>query len=255
MMIESKLLADGEGGVRHGFFTREGGVSEGIYASLNCGLGSADTRDAVQENRGRVARRLGGDPAQLISAHQVHSPLAVIADAPWPGAAPQADAIVTRTPGLAIGVLTADCAPVLFADREARVVAAAHAGWRGALSGVLEAALAAMESIGARRERIRAAVGPCISQPAYEVGREFRAAFLDAGAGNAAFFKDGADEAHFHFDLPGYCIKRLEEAGVTECESLGHCTYANESLFFSFRRSSHRNEADYGRQISAMLIL
>jgi YfiH family protein len=254
-MIESEILADGTGGIRHGFFTREGGVSQGVYASLNCGLGSADRREDVHENRARVARRLGGDPARLITAHQVHSPRALVADGPWPGAAPQADAIVTRTPGLVIGVLTADCAPVLFADHEARIVAAAHAGWRGALSGVIEAALAAMEDIGARRERIHAAVGPCISRAAYEVGAEFRATFLEADAGNTIFFKSGADEAHFHFDLPAYCIKRLKEAGIAQCESLGRCTYADESLFFSFRRSSHRSEPDYGRQISAMLIL
>jgi polyphenol oxidase len=254
-MIESGILADGAGVIRHGFFTREGGVSEGIYASLNCGLGSADGREQVAENRARVALRLGGDPARLISAHQVHSARALIADAPWPGAAPQADAIVTHTPGLAIGVLTADCAPVLFADHEARVVGVAHAGWRGALSGVIEAALDAMESIGARRDRIHAAVGPCISQAAYEVGREFRDGFLQTGAANAAFFKSGADEYHFQFDLPGYCLKRLQEAGIARCESLGLCTYESESLFFSYRRSSHRSEGDYGRQISAMLIL
>jgi YfiH family protein len=254
-MIESGILGKGAGPIRHGFFTREGGVSEGIYASLNCGLGSADGREPVAENRARVARRLGTEPARLISAHQVHSPRVLVADGPWPGPAPQADAIVTRTPGLAVGVLTADCAPVLFADHEAGIVGAAHAGWRGALSGVIEATLDAMENLGARRERIHAAVGPCISQAAYEVGREFRDGFLQAGAANAAFFKSGADQDHFQFDLPGYCLKRLQEAGLAGCESLGLCTYENESLFFSYRRSSHRSEGDYGRQISAMLIL
>jgi YfiH family protein len=255
MMIQSELLGDGESGIRHGFFTRQGGVSEGIYTSLNCGLGSADAREAVAENRARVARRLGGDPARLLSVHQVHSPLALIVDAPWPAAAPKADALVTRTPGLAVGVLAADCAPVLFADPEARVVGAAHAGWRGALSGVIEATLDAMESLGARRDRIGAAVGPCISQEAYEVGKEFQATFLQADPANAVFFGQGADEDHVQFDLPGYCLQRLRSAGIAKSESLAVCTYSNESNFFSYRRSTHRGEPDYGRQISAMLIL
>jgi polyphenol oxidase len=253
-MIESGLLRDETGGIRHGFFTREGGVSQGLYASLNCGLGSADTREAVRENRARVAGRLGAVPDWLITVHQVHSPVALIAEGPWPSAPPKADAIVTRTPGLVVGALSADCAPVLFADRDAKVVAAAHAGWRGAIGGVIEATLAAMESIGARRERISAVVGPTIGQDAYEVGREFRAAFEGEDAANAAYFRSGIDDEHFQFDLPAYCVKRLRRAGVMQCESLGLCTYTDESLFFSYRRSFHAGEPDYGRQISAILV-
>ncbi len=254
-MIESERLRDETGSIRHGFFTREGGVSEGLYASLNCGLGSADAREAVTENRGRVARRLGSTPGRLLTVHQVHSPVALIVEEPWPSAPPKADAMVTRTPGLAIGALSADCAPLLLADREAKVVAAAHAGWRGAIGGVIEATLDAMETIGARRDRIAAVIGPSISQGAYEVGREFRASFEDEDPANAAFFSNGADEAHFQFDLPGYCLKRLRRAGVQACESLGLCTYASESKFFSYRRSVHAGEPDYGRQISAILVM
>ena len=255
-MIESALLRDEAGGIRHGFFTREGGVSQGIYASLNCGLGSADSREAVAENRARVARQLGAVAAnRLLTVHQVHSPVALIVEQPWPSAPPKADAIVTRTPGLAIGALSADCAPLLFADREAKVVAAAHAGWRGAIGGVIEATLDAMEEIGANRGRISVAVGPTISQEAYEVGSEFRASFEDEDPANSAYFSKGVDEAHFQFDLPAYCLKRLKLAGVKKCESIGVCTYKNESLCFSYRRSLHAGEPDYGRQISAILVL
>lgn len=254
-MIESELLRDQTGGIRHGFFTREGGVSQGIYASLNCGLGSMDAREAVLENRARIAGRLGAAEGRLLTVHQVHSPIAVIAEEPWPSAAPKADAIVTRTPGLAVGALSADCAPVLLADRQARVVAAAHAGWRGAIGGVIEATLETMERLGAQRGRISAVIGPTIGQDAYEVGREFRTTFEEEDSANAAYFKTGADEAHFQFDLPAYCLKRLKRAGVKQCESLNLCTYANESLFFSYRRSSHAREPDYGRQISAIVIL
>jgi YfiH family protein len=254
-MIESERLRDESGGIRHGFFTRQGGVSEGLYASLNCGLGSADARDAVSENRARVARRLGGAAGGVLTVHQMHSPVALIVDEPWPSAPPKADALVTRTPGLVVGALSADCAPLLFADREAKVVAAAHAGWRGAIGGIIEATLDAMETSGARRDRISAVIGPSVSQDAYEVGSEFRASFEDEDPANAAFFSKGADEAHFQFDLPAYCLKRLRRAGVQDCESLGLCTYANESEFFSYRRSVHAGEPDYGRQISAILVL
>jgi polyphenol oxidase len=254
-MIESELLCDEAGGIRHGFFTREGGVSEGIYASLNCGLGSADARDAVRENRARVAQSLGADPANLLTVHQIHSPRALIADAPWPGSPPDADAIVTRTPGLVVGALAADCAPVLFADPEAKIVGAAHAGWRGALSGVIEATIAAMETLGGRRERIRAAVGPAIGQAAYEVWRDFEKRFLDDSPTNVAFFQAGKDEDHVHFNLPRYCLNRLKNAGIVHSEVVELCTYSNESHFFSYRRSVHRNEPDYGRQISAIVVL
>jgi polyphenol oxidase len=255
-MIESAVLKESGAGIRHGFFTREGGVSEGIYASLNCGLGSGDAPAAVRENRARVARKLGAEPDRLVTVRQVHSARALIAETPWPPEAnPEADAIVTRTPGLALGALAADCAPVLFADPEAKVVAAAHAGWRGALSGIIEAAIEGMESIGARRERITAAVGPAIGQEAYEVGRDFERGFLDRDPGSADFFAAGKDEMHVQFDLPGYCLRRLKQAGVVRSEILPLCTYRVESLFFSYRRSVHRNEPDYGRQISAIVIL
>ena len=255
-MIESELLRDDDGGIRHSFFTREGGVSQGLYASLNCGLGSGDAPDAVRENRARVASRLGADPSRLVTVRQVHSPLALIADAPWPlGAPPEADAIVTRTPGLAIGVLSADCAPILFADREAKVVAAAHAGWRGALTGVIESTVAAMESLGSRRERISAVVGPAIGQSAYEVGLDFQARFLDHDPSNAVFFLAGKDDSHVQFDLAGYCLKRLGNSGIVHREVVFLCTYSHESHFFSYRRSVHREDPDYGRQISAIVIL
>ncbi len=248
-MIESELLK--VPGIRHGFFTRRGGVSSGVYASLNCGLGSRDSAGDVRENRARVMKRLGG--ASLVSAYQVHSDRAVIADAPW-DKAPEADAIVTATPGLAIGVLTADCTPILLADGQAKVVGAAHAGWRGARGGVVAAVIAAMERLGAARERIRAVIGPTISQAAYEVGPEFEAAFLDDAPENQRYFRRLRDDRP-HFDLPAYCRTRLEEAGVGAVEDLRLCTYEDESLFFSFRRATHRLDADYGRQISAILIL
>lgn len=237
----------------HGFFTRHGGVSAGGYASLNCGLGSKDDPAAVQENRARVAAGLGADG--LITAHQVHSASAVIAAAPWRREErPRADAIVTATPGLAVAVLTADCAPVLLVDPEARIVAAAHAGWRGALGGVIESTLATMEKLGGRRERIRAAVGPSIGQAAYEVGPEFEAEFLDSDAASAQFFSRRGLHCRPHFDLAGYCTQRLVHAGVGTVRTLAPCTYEHGDDFFSYRRSRAQNEADYGRQISAIVL-
>jgi hypothetical protein len=254
-MIESELL-NGVEGIRYGFFTREGGVSEGLYASLNCGLGSADDGDRVRENRARVARWLGAKPDRLLTARQVHSPAALIAEEPWPaGALPEGDAIVTRTPGLAVGALSADCAPLLFADPAAKVVAAAHAGWRGARDGVIEATLDAMERLGARRERTLVVVGPSISRTAYEVGDAFREDFMARDPANARFFAEPDEGGRPYFDLPGYCLHRLQRAGVTACVDLAQCTYASESLFFSYRRATHAREPDYGRQISAILIL
>lgn len=253
-MIESELLkADG---VAHGFFTRQGGVSGGIYASLNCGFGSKDQPEDVAENRARVAAKLGTTPERLLSVHQIHSAHVVIAEAPWDGPRPQADAIVTATPGLAISVLTADCAPLLFADPEVRVIGAAHAGWRGAKSGVIEATVEAMETLGAKRERIRATVGPAISQEAYEVGPEFEEAFIADNPAYSRFFEQGSSGRR-HFDLLKFCLLRLEEAGIGEAHAsvLPQCTYGNESLFFSFRRATHRSEPDYGRQISAIVVL
>jgi polyphenol oxidase len=240
-------------GIAHGFFTRNGGVSEGIYASLNCGLGSKDDPEAVRENRNRVVRHLRA--GTVLTAHQVHSPDAVIVDRPWELAdRPKADAIVTCVPGIALGVLTADCAPVLFADQHARVVGAAHAGWRGAVSGVLEATLAKMEALGARRDRIQAAVGPCIGPRIYEVGWDFKQQLLATEPAAAEHFHDPAPGARPHFDLPGYVACRLRRASVAIVTSSAHCTYDVHQPFFSFRRSQTRKEADYGRQISAIVL-
>src|SRR5215475_260839 len=229
MPLVADCLAD-VADAAHGFFTRRGGVSAGGYASLNCGLGSKDDPAAVQENRTRVTACLGA--ALLITAHQVHSASAVIADAPWRREErPRADAIVTGTPGLAVAVLTADCAPVLFADPVARIVAAAHAGWRGALGGVLEATLSTLEELGGRRERVRAAVGPCIGQAAYEVGFEFEAEFLGKDAANGRFFSRPAPAARPHFDLAGYCQQRLLQAGVGTVRTLATCTHERADEF------------------------
>jgi len=240
-------------GAAHGFFTRQGGVSQGGYASLNCGLGSKDEPAAVRENRARVAAALGAH--RLITAHQVHGATAIVAREAWNHEdRPRADAIVTATPGLAVAVLTADCAPVLFADPEALIVAAAHAGWRGALGGVIEATLASMEALGGCRERVRAAVGPCIGQGAYEVGREFEAEFLGQDATNVRFFARRAPEAAPHFDLARYCEQRLLAAGVRTVGTLARCSYAHADDFFSYRRARACKEVDYGRQISAIVL-
>ena len=233
----------------HGFFTREGGVSTGIYASLNGGQGSRDDPAAVAENRARIARHLGA--AHLVSVHQVHGATAVQVTGPWSGARPKADAMVTATPGVALAVLTADCAPVLLADAEAGVVGAAHAGWRGALAGVLEAVVEAMEGLGAARERIRAAVGPTISQRAYEVGPEFLDTFLAEDPDHARFFAGGEGD-RVHFDLPSFCLHRLRAAGLAEAEWTGHCTFSDERRFFSYRRATKRGEGDYGRLVAAI---
>jgi len=240
-------------GIAHGFFTRHGGVSSGIYASLNCGIGSRDDPAAVRENRERVTSHLGA--GDLASAYQVHGTAALVVSEPWAlGERPKADAVVTATPGIALGALTADCAPVLFADTQARVVAAAHAGWRGALSGIVEAAIAAMEDLGARRDRIQVAVGPCIGKGAYEVGPEFKAEFLDRDRDSAGFFSPANANGRPHFDLSGYIIHRLRQAGVTNAAALDMCTYARDEDFFSYRRACSRQEPDYGRQISAIVL-
>jgi polyphenol oxidase len=241
--------------IRHGFFTRAGGVSEGIYASLNCGLGSRDEPRRVIENRARVARALTAPSDEVLTLHQVHSATALIVDRHLPRAAlPRADAVVTRTPGLVIGVLAADCAPVLFADPAAKVIAAAHAGWRGALSGVVEAAVSTMEELGARRADIRASIGPCLDQQDYEVGPEFVEAFLSAAGSNARFFVRSNAGAKSRFDLPGYIEHRLSTAGLGIVERCCPSTYANEALFYSYRRAIHRGESDYGRHISAIVV-
>jgi YfiH family protein len=242
-------------GIRHGFFTRQGGVSEGIYAGLNGGVGSRDNPAHVAENRARMAAALSVSRDRFLTAYQVHSPDVLVAEKPWPDdARPRADAIVTREPGLAIGISTADCGPVLFADPDARVVGGAHAGWRGALGGVLEATIAAMEKLGAARERIVAAAGPMIRQPNYEVGPELAEKFLAADPDNSRFFAPGRP-GHSMFDLPGYIVARLARAGLKQIEDLAFCTYADPERFFSYRRATHRAEADYGRHINAITLM
>jgi purine-nucleoside/S-methyl-5'-thioadenosine phosphorylase / adenosine deaminase len=254
-MIVSDLLKE-QDNIRHGFFTRQGGVSTGIYESLNCGYGSGDKSKCVRENRKRVAAKLGIEHNNVLTVRQVHSSRALVADTGWvQESLPEADAIVTAEHGVGIGVLTADCTPVLFCDAAAPVIGAAHAGWRGAKGGVIESVIREMENLGARRERICAAVGPAISQAAYEVGEEFREDFLAEDESNAAFFSDNGNKGKPHFDLPGYCQKRLRLAGIGSIEQMGLCTYGDESLFYSYRRSIHRGEVDYGRQISAIVIL
>jgi len=254
-MIEADLLK-ALPGIRHGFFTRVGGVSSGIYASRNCGLGSDDDRADVLENRARTAADLGVEPERLITPRQAHTATVAVTREPWPpDQPPEADAIVTNEPGLAVGVLAADCAPVLFADAEAGVVGAAHAGWRGALRGVIEATLREMETLGARRERIHVAIGPTISVQVYEVGAEFKASFLAQAPDNEALFHVPPGKERPHFDLPGYARSRLSAGAIDRVTDLGLCTYQNESLFFSYRRAQGRQEPDYGRQISAILVL
>jgi YfiH family protein len=238
-------------GIAHGFFGREGGVSEGLYATLNCGPGSRDAADAVAENRRRVAEALAPG-AQLVSLSQIHSPIAHILSG---GVARlEGDAMVTATPGLALGIQTADCAPVLLADSRARVIGAAHAGWKGARDGVLEATITAMESLGASRANIAAAIGPCISQTNYEVGFDFRDRFLELGLRMRKFFVASGKEGHYRFDLAGYAAHRLQAAGIASVETLDVCTYPPENGFFSYRRTTHAGEPDYGRQISAILL-
>lgn len=239
----------------HGFFGRRGGVSQGIYASLNCGPGSRDDSDAVAENRHRALDALGGNSnAQLVTLYQVHGTGAVTVDVPWSDdARPQADAMVTNRTGIALGILTADCAPILFADPEAGIIGAAHAGWKGALGNVMETVLAAMEQLGAKRARIAAVIGPCIGQAAYEVGQEFYDRFLAADSQHARFFATGA-AGHWQFDLPGFVHHRLARAGIAAIEQIPCCTYEQEADFFSFRRTTHRKEPDYGRQLSAIML-
>ena len=240
-------------GIAHGFFGREGGVSSGLYDSLNCGPGSMDGRDSVRENRRRVAAMLDAE-ARLVSLAQIHSPFVHVVGPDWDtDTHPEGDGLATATSGLALGILTADCGPVLFADAEAGVIGAAHAGWKGALGGVLEATIAAMESLGAVKARIAAAIGPCISGANYEVGEDFRARFLESQPGHARFFKPGKP-GHCHFDLEGYVAERLAELGLRSIEPLGVCTYPAENGFFSFRRTTHAGEPDYGREISAILL-
>lgn len=246
------LTADPLAPLRHGFFTRRGGASSGVFAGLNCGPGSSDQAHAVAINRARVAGALGVAPGALVSLDQVHSAEIVTIDAP-PGERPRGDGLVTATPGIALAVLTADCQPVLMADARAGVIAAVHAGWRGTLDGVLEAAIAAMEALGAERGAITAVVGPTISQRAYEVGPEILDAFMTEDPEHARFFAKGRDD-RLLFDLPGLGVFRLRRAGVGHSEWTRHCTYEQPDLFFSHRRSVHDGAADYGRLISAIRI-
>jgi YfiH family protein len=241
-------------GLRHAFFTREGGVSGGIYAGLNGGTGSNDDPANVMENRRRMAQQMGVTPAHFLTLFQTHSPDAVVASGPWENASrPRADAIVTRTEGLSIGVTAADCGPILFVDPNARVIGAAHAGWKGALTGVLESTVAAMEKLGAERSGIVAAIGPLIRQHSYEVGSEFVERFIAADSENALFFIPSTREGHAMFDLAGFIRMRLENAGVLMIDDLGVDTYADDR-FFSYRRSVHRKEPDYGRHVHAIAL-
>jgi len=244
------ITADALAPLHHGFFTRRGGASSGIFSGLNCGPGSSDQSEIVSINRTRVAEAMAVSPDHLVTVHQIHSADVVSVAAPL-GPRPRADAIVTATPGLAVGVLTADCQPVLFADGEAGVIGAAHAGWRGARDGVLEATLAAMEALGAERDRIAAVIGPSISQRNYEVGPELLEEFMAEDPESARFFANGEGDRYL-FDLPGYGLSRLRRAGVGHAEWTRHCTYADPERFYSYRRATHAGEADYGRLISAI---
>ena len=247
------LTSDTLSPFRHGFFTRKGGASSGVFEGLNCGTGSSDQSEIVEINRRRVAEAMDAPIEQLVSIYQVHSPDVVTVDAPLTGNRPKADAMVTNTPGPVLSILTADCQPVLFADPRARVVGAAHAGWRGALDGVLEATIEAMEALGAKRSNITAVIGPSISQKAYEVGPEFYDEFLGVDINNSRFFA-GGDGDRMMFDLPSYGLHRLRNAGVGEAEWIRHCTYSDPERFYSYRRTTHAGEADYGRLISTIRI-
>ncbi|MDP6590220.1 MAG: peptidoglycan editing factor PgeF [Alphaproteobacteria bacterium] len=253
--IEHDALAAASGAVRHGFFTRAGGVSGGLYASLNCGYGSNDEYDAVRENRSRAAAALGLSADDLCSAYQIHGTAHVVVEKAWRHAqAPRADALVSNTAGVALGILTADCAPVLLADGDNRVIGAVHAGWRGALGGVLEAGVEGMRKLGARAANIGAVIGPTIGPDSYEVGAEFPAPFLAHDRAAEAFFRPARREAHYLFDLPGYVAHRLEALGLAEIARLGRDTYAEEEQFFSYRRNSLNGERDYGRLLAAIAL-
>jgi YfiH family protein len=254
-MVITLSALDGEPRIRHAFFTREGGVSGGLFASLNCGFGSRDDPAKVEANRAIAAAQLALPVERLVTCHQVHGTATVTVERPWVRAAnPRADGMVTAVPGIALGVLAADCAPVLFADPEAGIIGAAHGGWRGALAGVMEATVAAMAALGARPERIRAGIGPCIGQASYEVGPELATAFAAADPESGRFFEPAARQGHFRFDLGGYIAHRLARLGLAEIERASHDTAAEEALFFSYRRACLRGEGDYGRGLAAIAL-
>lgn len=251
--LQSHVLAGGS--IAHGFFGRQGGVSGGIYASLNCGYGSGDDSASVCENRTRVATWLGTEEKQLITLYQIHSADALHVTAPWPRTAPpRADAMATTMRGVALGVLAADCAPILLSDAKAGVIGCAHSGWKGAIGGVAESVVALMERLGASRSRINAVVGPCISQASYEVGSEFEARFSQEDPANKRYFVPSPRPGHWQFDLPGYVTARLKAAGIGAVEALNVCTYEHNDAYFSYRRTTHRGETDYGRNVSAIML-
>jgi YfiH family protein len=253
-MTIAPICAASLAGLPHGFLGRGGGVSSGIHAGLNVGLGSDDDREAVRENRRRAVEAVAPGAA-LVTLHQVHSAEAITVAASFPDdARPHADALATDRPGLLLGILTADCVPVLLADREAGVVGAAHAGWKGALGGVTDSVVAAMEGLGAHRDRIAAAIGPCIARASYEVDEGFFRRFAEADPENERFFADGVRAGHHQFDIEAYVAARLAAAGLGRVEALGLDTYADETRFFSFRRATHRGELGYGRQIALIAL-
>jgi len=254
-MIEATQLSHLPG-IRHGFFTRRGGASEGLYSSLNCGFGSGDDLGLVARNRAKVAENLTVDEMALLTVWQWHSADVIKVDAPWDvRKPPEGDAMVSATPGIGLGILTADCAPVLFADTEAKVIGAAHAGWKGAIAGITDATIAAMETLGAKRERMVAVIGPTIGPASYEVGPELQAAFVKQSPDNVVHFSSSAgNPRHYRFDLPGYLMTRLEKSGIGQAAQLGLDTYQDEERFFSYRRMTHRGEKVYGRQISTIAL-
>ena len=253
-MIQAGLL-NKIAGIAHGFFTREGGTSEGLFSSLNCGFGSGDDLDAVARNRALVAGSMGVEADRLLTLYQEHSPRVITVSEPWRReSAPRADAMVTKERGIALGALTADCAPVIFVDGRARIIGIAHAGWKGALNGITDATIRAMEELGADRAAMVAAIGPTISAAVYEVGPEFHAGFLEADSANEAFFRRAEKPEHWLFDLPSYVLARLRRSGIGRAEDLALCTYDDEQRFFGYRRTTHRNQSHYGRLISAVAI-